>query len=77
MIQASTNEAILEVIRASIAAKNIPKKVMARKLKISKSFFSQILQGERTLTPQMRDRIFQILAMDREIRDRVLLSIGI
>ena len=74
MVEKAINKAMLEIIRASIAAKNLKKKDIARKLRISKSLFSMKLNGDSPMSMELADKIFTILALDKEQRDRVFLS---
>jgi transcriptional regulator with XRE-family HTH domain len=54
---------LLTAIRAAIAAKQIPKKKLARRCKISRSYFSMILQGEYPLPLEVKDTLIAELGL--------------
>jgi len=65
----------LQIIRGAIAAKLYPKKQLAKELGISTSLFSQLIRGERRFSSEMENNLFQILNINKELRNALLLLI--
>jgi hypothetical protein len=53
----------LELLRAAIGAKNIPKKMLARKCKISKPLFSEFLHGDKPMPDEIKARLVAELGL--------------
>ena len=58
------DQKICELFRAVIAAKNIPKKVLARKCDVSTSMFSLLLHGDRKMTPAIKAKLVEELSLE-------------
>ncbi len=69
------DEKMLALIRASIAARDYPKKRLARACKVSRPDFAKMIHGDIELPATVRDKIFEVLGINEETRDLVLLSI--
>lgn len=61
------NEKMLELIRAAIAAKNIQKKSLARKCKVSRPQFSHFIHGDSPMPDEVRDRLIAELGLESHI----------
>lgn len=70
------NEKMLALIRAAIAAKDYPKKKLARACKVSRPDFAKFIHGDLEMPPEVRDKIFEVLQLDRGTMDLVLLSMS-
>jgi hypothetical protein len=57
----ATDPQLLEIIRAAIGAKNIPKKVLARRCKVSRSYFSLMLHGDKEMPEEVKHRLLKEL----------------
>jgi len=55
----------LAIIRAAIAARNIPKKSLARKCRVSKPAFSEMLHGDRKMPAKVRERLIRELGIGK------------
>ena len=51
------NLRFLEMVRAAIAAKEIPKKTLARKCKVTRPQFSEIIHGDRDMPEEVKQRL--------------------
>ena len=51
----------LSFVRAAIAIKNIPKKKLARKCKVSRPQFSEMIHGDREMPEGVRKRLIKDL----------------
>ena len=61
----SKDEKLLAVIRGAIAIKQMPKKSLARKCKVSRPYFSEMLHGDREMPLEVRDRLIKELGLER------------
>lgn len=61
----SNDNNLLAAIRAAIAIQQIPKKSLARKCKVSRPQFSEILHGDREMPPEVRDRLIKELSLEK------------
>ena len=55
------NEKLCSLIRARIAERNVPKKILARKCDIDNSLFSKMLHGDRDFTPAIMAKLTEEL----------------
>ena len=68
----------LNIVRAAIATKQIPKKTLARRCGVSKPRFSEILHGDREMPPEVKERLISELEIDKTRKKMaVLLSGGV
>lgn len=58
------DEKFLELLRAAIGAKNVPKKMLARKCKISKPLFSEFLHGDKPMPGEVKARLIEELGLE-------------
>ena len=56
-------------IRALIAKKDLKKKLLARRCKISRPYLSEFLHGDRDLPEATVDRLLRELGVEREEKD--------
>ena len=56
---------LLAAIRGAIAIKQIPKKSLARKCKVSRPQFSEMLHGDREMPQEVRDRLLKELGLEK------------
>jgi hypothetical protein len=61
----SNEEKLLAAIRGAIAIKQIPKKSLARKCKISRPYFSEMLHGDRKMPQEVRERLIKELGIKK------------
>ena len=54
----------LQIIRGMIAVKEIPKKSLARKCKVSRPQFSEMIHGDRTMPREVRERLIKELELE-------------
>ena len=55
------SEKLLSVFRMAIAARNIQKKKLARRCKISRSYFSLMLHGDKPMPEGVKQRLIEEL----------------
>ena len=60
----SSDEKLLAAIRCAIAIKQIPKKSLARRCKVSRPYFSEMLHGDREMPQEVRDRLIKELGLE-------------
>jgi plasmid maintenance system antidote protein VapI len=53
----------LKVVRAAIAAKEVPKKSLARKCKVSRPQFSEMIHGDRPMPLEVQQRLIKELGI--------------
>jgi hypothetical protein len=56
-----TDPKFLEHVRAAIGAKNIPKKVLARRCRVSRPQFSEMIHGDREMPEEVKKRLLKEL----------------
>ena len=65
----SDDTRFLQIVRGAIAAKSFLKKSLARKCKVSRPYFSEMIHGDRDMPPEVRERLVKELnlqdAMER------------
>ena len=59
----------LKKIRAQIAMDRVPKKSLARKCKVSRPQFSEMIHGDREMPQEVRTRLFELLKLKAVIND--------
>jgi len=59
----SNDKQLLAAIRGAIAIQQIPKKSLARKCKVSRPQFSEMLHGDREMPQEVRHRLLQELGL--------------
>ena len=59
----------LQKIRAQIAINRIPKKSLARKCKVSRPQFSEMIHGDREMPREVKMRLFELLKIKAVIDD--------
>jgi len=57
-------EKFLQFIRGVIAMKNVPKKYLARKCKVSQPQFSEMIHGDRPMPHHVRERLIKELELE-------------
>jgi hypothetical protein len=62
-----TDPKFLELIRAVIAAKQIPKKTLARRCKVSKPMFSYYIHGEQAIPDDVKSRLISELDLQEHV----------
>jgi hypothetical protein len=62
-----TDPKLLELIRAAIAAKQIPKKVLARRCKVNRPTFSYFLHGDKEMPDEVRERLIAELELEPHV----------
>ncbi len=62
-----TDSKFLELIRATIAAKQIPKKVLARRCKVSRPVFSYYIHGDKEMTNEVKTRLIAELDLQNHV----------
>lgn len=67
----------LLLIRATIGAKGVKKKTLARELGISVSRLGHYLNGHKKMPEEIRERVFQALYIGKQQKDILLLSVGL
>jgi len=55
------SDKFLELVRASIAAKQIPKKVLARRCKVNRPTFSYFLHGDKEMPENVKAMLIKEL----------------
>jgi plasmid maintenance system antidote protein VapI len=73
----SNEEQFLAIVRAAIAAKSIPKKTLARKCKVSRPYFSEMIHGDRVMPPEVRDRLIKELGLSQAVTEELVCSLGL
>jgi hypothetical protein len=58
------NEKLCSLIRARIAERNVPKKLLARKCDLDTSLFSKMLHGDRPFTPAVIAKLTEELKLE-------------
>ena len=59
----SDNTRFLQIVRGAIGVKGVLKKSLARKCGISKPLFSEMLHGDREMTPEVKERLIKELSL--------------
>ena len=59
----------LKQIRSKIAINRIPKKSLARKCKVSRPQFSEMIHGDREMPQEVRTRLIELLKLKAVISD--------
>jgi len=62
-----TDPRFLELIRAAIAAKQIPKKVLARRCKVNRPTFSYFIHGDKEMPDDVKKRLIQELELEPHV----------
>jgi hypothetical protein len=62
-----TDPKFLSLIRAAIAAKQIPKKVLARRCKVNRPTFSYFIHGDKEMPSSVRDRLITELELEGHV----------
>lgn len=62
------NKKFLELVRGAIAVKNIQKKQLARKCKLSRPQFSELIHGDRQMTDEIKARLIAELNLESTIQ---------
>ena len=62
-----TDPKFLELIRATIAAKQIPKKVLARRCKVNRPTFSYFIHGDKEIPPDVKERLIKELELEPHV----------
>jgi len=62
------DEKLCSLIRARIAERNVPKKILARKCDIDNSLFSKMLHGDRVFTPAIIVKLTEELELGQHIQ---------
>ena len=57
------DEKFLKLVRAQIAAENFQKKSLARKCRVSRPQFSEMIHGCRVMPPEVRERLITELSL--------------
>ena len=57
------DEKFLKLVRAQIAAENFQKKSLARKCRVSRPQFSEMIHGYRVMPPEVRERLITELSL--------------
>ncbi len=55
---------LLTVFRMAIVARNIPKKKLARRCKISRSYFSLMIHGDKPMPEKVKERLIAELKLE-------------
>jgi len=58
------NEKFLATVNGAIAVKGIKKKVLARRCKVSRPYFSQMIQGDAPMSPAIKGRLVKELGLE-------------
>ena len=59
------DEKFLQVVRAAIGVKNIPKKILAKRCKTSKPRFSEMLHGDREMPKEVQEILIAELGLKK------------
>jgi hypothetical protein len=62
-----TDPRFLELIRAAIAAKQIPKKVLARRCKVNRPTFSYFIHGDKEMPDEIKAKLIQELELETQV----------
>jgi plasmid maintenance system antidote protein VapI len=62
----SNEKKFLGLIRGAIAIQQIQKKSLARRCKVSRPYFSEMIHGDREMPPEVRDRLIKELGLEKE-----------
>lgn len=62
-----TDPKLLELIRAAIAAKQIPKKVLARRCKVNWPTFSHFIHGDKPMPQTVKERLIAELELEPHV----------
>jgi len=65
MIKEKQDNRFLMAVRAAIAIKNIPKKKLARRCRVSKARFSEFIHGDRPMPHEVRERLIKELGLEK------------
>ena len=61
------NTKFLELVRAAIGAEEIPKKVLARRCKVSRPQFSEMIHGDREMPKHVMERLIKELDLENAV----------
>lgn len=61
------NEKFLKLVQAAIAAENFQKKRLARKCKVTRPQFSEMIHGYRLMPPEVRTRLISELELESHV----------
>jgi plasmid maintenance system antidote protein VapI len=61
------DEKFLKLVRAQIGAENIQKKSLARKCRVSRPKFSEIIHGYKPMTETIRERLIKELRLETHV----------
>ena len=56
----------LQCVRGLIAIRQMPKKKLARRCKVSKPYFSEMIHGERSMPEEVQTRLLKELNFEKE-----------
>jgi hypothetical protein len=62
-----SDDTFLKLIRASIALKNVQKKKLARRCKISRPYFSLMLHGDKSMPDEIKTRLIAELDLQDHV----------
>ena len=62
-----TDPKFLELIRAAIAAKQIPKKVLARRCKVNRPTFSYFIHGDKEMPEEVKAKLIKELELEPHV----------
>ncbi len=62
-----TDQKFLELVRATIAAKQIPKKVLARRCKVNRPTFSYFIHGDKKMPGDVKSRLIKELGIEGHV----------
>ncbi len=63
-----TNPKFLELVRAVIAVKRIPKKVLARRCRVNRPMFSYFIHGDKPMPEAVKDRLIKELELEPHVQ---------
>ena len=66
-VKDDVNVTLLELFRAKIAIDNQQKKSLARKLKVTRPQFSEMLHGDRPIPQEVRKRLIMLLDLQTHV----------
>lgn len=61
------SEKFLTAVRMAIAGKGILKKTLARRCKVSRPQFSEIIHGDRPMTEAVKERLIKELGLESHL----------
>jgi hypothetical protein len=61
------NKKFLGLVRAAIGAEEIPKKVLARRCKVSRPQFSEMIHGDREMPRHVMERLIRELDLENAL----------